>query len=232
MNASSPAAVLPFSEPDSHGKARAILGEQNFHGVMAAQQCFGPFTPEELERHVPLVLCDALGNPFTRSDEETLAVCEECKGTHILVACHSLSLVGIHAVCKDRMANDRSAPWFGEELEQSRWSSQPTKGSWLLIRKNVVPDSGSKSQADQQEHLTRAFPKERLTLPAEHVYAAIVHRKETGEKLCRGYWVRFPVQTAGGDWVRAFWVGERLYVGDLDDGAGGNVASGSARAAS
>ncbi|MDD5040856.1 MAG: hypothetical protein PHX87_01755 [Candidatus Peribacteraceae bacterium] len=223
--------VLPFTEPEAHQKARAILGA-NFHGILAAQKCFGPYAPEDLERHIPLRLCDASGNPFTHSDEETLAVCEECKDTHILVAMQSLSLPNIHARCKSRMANDQNAPWFGERPQREQWSSQVIRGTWLLFRKDVVPDSWNKAQAAQQQHLALHYTKERLVFPAEYAYGALLHQQETGEKLCRGYWVRFPVQTADGHWVSAHWDGEQLNVNRLSDGASVCIASCAARAAS
>jgi len=221
-------AFLPFTEPESHQKARAIMGEKNFHGLFAAQKCFGPYTAQELEQHMPLRLCDVNGNPFTNSDEETLAICEECKGTHILVALQSLSLPGIHAKCKERMANDKNVPWFGEQRQRG-WASQVIKGTWLLIRKEVVPKSWSKSQTAQKEYVKLTLPKERLTLPAEHSYVALLHQQETGEQLCRGYWVRFPVQVASGDWVSAGWHGEHLVVSGLDDEAIDSIASGTVR---
>jgi hypothetical protein len=223
--------VLPFEEPDSHKHARDIMGENRFHGILAAQKCFGPYTEQDLELHMPLRLCDVNGNPFTNSDEETLAVCRECKDTHIVVALKSLSLLDIHARCKSRMANDQNAPWFGEQ-RQHGWASQVIQGTWLLTRKEVVPDSWSKSQQAQLEHVQLTLPKERLTLPVEHTYAALLHQQETGEKLCPGYWIRFPVQAAGGGWVGADGGGGQLSVDYLDGSAGGDVASGSARVAS
>lgn len=222
--------VLPFEEPDAHKRARDIMGVPNFHGVSAAEKCFGTFTAEEREQHIPLRLCDVNGNQFTSSDQETLEVCEECKNTHILVALKSLSLLGIHACCKGRMANDQNAPWFGEQRQRDRWSSQVIKGTWLLVRKDVVSDSWNKSQQTQQEHVQRTLPKERLALPAEYSYAAFLHQQETAQKLCKDYWVRFPVQAADGHWVFAYWNGEQLDVSYLRGGAGGDVASCTVRA--
>ena len=84
-----------------------------------------------------------------------------------------------------------------------------------------------------QRHIEQNHPKDRLILPGEFAYSALLHRRETGGLLCRCYWIRFPVQTAGRtSWICAYWRGEQLDVYFLDDSARDFVASGSVRAAS
>ncbi|MFH0770154.1 MAG: hypothetical protein V1926_02135 [Candidatus Peregrinibacteria bacterium] len=219
-----------FEEPQSHLRAREILGEGNFHGILAAQKGFGPYTVEELARRMPLRLYDQEGNPFTSSDEETLAVCGECKDTHILVATRALSLVGIHDRCKSRMANDQDAPWFIQEDQKRAFASRAIAAPWLLVRKTVVPDSWGKSQRVQEQHIRDTLPKERFILPEAYVYSALLHLQETGEKLCPGYVVRFPVQAADGHWVCACWYGEQLYVRSWNGEAYDAIASCTVRA--
>lgn len=149
--------------------AARIMG-RNFHGLEVAERHFVPFTAEERAARTEI--------PFS---EETLRASAQ---NFILLATHPLSLPAIHEKHKECFWNDPDALWFGKPQEREKWSDQPITIPWLLVRKDVVPDSWSK-----------------------------------------GYWVRFPVQTADGDWVGAYWDGGQLGVNDLYGGAGGAVGS-------
>ncbi|TSC58528.1 MAG: hypothetical protein Greene041619_538 [Candidatus Peregrinibacteria bacterium Greene0416_19] len=209
------APVLPFEEPESHRKAREILGAQNFHGVAAVQQHFGVYTETELAARREI--------PFT---EETL---RECALEFVLLATHPLDLSGVHAAHPERFNDDPDDPWFARKEEREKWSSQTITAPWLLVRKKPLPDSWNKRIDAQKTHIER-FPKERLIEPCENAYTGIVHYAESGEKLCDGYVIRFAVQAAGGRWVGVCWVGGRLFLGYWSDGAYDVVASGSVRA--
>jgi hypothetical protein len=195
--------------------ARAILGPDNVHGPDQAQQHFGPFTADQLAARELI--------PYA---EATL---RECAGTHILLATHPLSLPDVHARHPERFLNDPDDPWFATQRQRQVWSAQPIIDPWLLVRMDVVPGSWSKSIDAQKQHVASTLPRERLILPGEYAYAATLHYLVTGKKLCPGYWVRFPVQTAEGCWVGAGWDGGRLYVGGWYGGPDGDVAVCAAR---
>ncbi len=208
-----PTILIPFDEPDCHREAREIMGD-NFHGIAAVQRHFGAYTEQELGARRDI--------PFS---EQTL---RECAKEFILLPTHPLDLPGIHRAHPERFNDDPDAPWFGEQKQREKWSSQTIADPWLLVRKNVVPDSWNKRIDAQKKHIER-FPKERLVLPAEFAYAALVRYLETREKLCGEYIVRFAVQTAEGNWVNVNWNGDQLNFNNWNDNANDNIASGSVR---
>jgi hypothetical protein len=183
--------------------ARAILGPDNVHGPDQAATHFGPFTAEQLAER------DVL--PYA---EATL---RECAGTHVLLATHPLDLPSIHAGHPTLFWNDPDAPWFADQRQQYEWSAQVITAPWLLVRMDVVPGSWSKSIDAQKQHVASTLPRERLILPGEYAYTATLHYLVTWQKLCKGYWVRFPVQAAEGHWVSAGWLGGQLFVPYWDD---------------
>ena len=143
----------------------------------------------------------------------------------LLLPTHALSLPAVHQKHPECFSNDPDAPWFGEPPERAKWSDKPITPPWLLIRKETLPDSWGKDIAAQKEHVG-GFPGERLVLPAEFAYAAVLHGLATGgEKLCAGYWIRFAVQAADGRWVNAVWVGGQLHVFYSYGGAGGRMGA-------
>lgn len=79
--------VPVFQDPDGHRAARDIMGEKNFHGIAAAQRRFGSYSEAAFERRQKIRLFDEKANTFL-SEEDTLAVLEQHKTTHILVATH------------------------------------------------------------------------------------------------------------------------------------------------
>lgn len=205
------AAPIAFEEPESHRKAREILGP-DFHSVEAAQRHFMPYSMEELAARMAIPFAEEILRP--------------CAGEFVLLPTHPLDLPAIHAAHPERFTADPDNPWFGGR-QRKAWSQKITV-PWLLIRKKVVPDSWSKVVIAQQEHLKQAFPNERFQLPAEYCYAAILHYLETRERLGGDYHVRFAVQSPGGSWVTVLWDGGRLHIDDWYDYADDSVASASA----
>jgi hypothetical protein len=208
-----PEILLPFEEPESHRMAKEILGK-DFLGVEAAQRRFGAYTQEQLTARREI--------PFS---EQAL---RECAGEFALLATHQLDLPGVHGAHPERFKDDPDSPWFSQADQQEKWSSQKIADPWLLVRKNVLPQSSGKNIDAQKKHIEK-FPRERHLIPAEFGYAGILLFLETGQKLCKEYVVRFLIQTPGGDWVHAEWFGDQLGFNDWDGRAHGRVASGSAR---
>ncbi len=218
----------PFEEPDSHRKAREILGS-DFHGVAIVEKHFGVLTDDERKQYVPLCLRDHKTGQFL-SEEQTLIVLEQCKGTHVLCAMHRTELPSVHARKKERFTLDPDNPWIGTQEQRVKWSGELARDPWVLARKAVVPESTSKNVDQQKAHLEQRFPKERSLLPVEYAQIAVVHFLETKEKLGGDLVVRFWVQTAGGCWVRADWVGDRLRFYYWNANAASDIGSLSARA--
>jgi hypothetical protein len=217
-------------EPDGHKQARSILGP-DFHGLDAAAKHFGPDTADQLDERRELRLYDEKAQRFL-SEADTLQVLERSEGELALAATHSLSLPGVYRRQQNRFFNYPDDPWFGRP-EQQPWSDQPIAVPWLLFRKDVVPDSESKSITAQREHLANRYPHERLLLPAEFCYCAVLRLLETGQKLCGDYVVRCFVQTVSGHWVSASWRSDRRRGNRLDvcywgDGASDGIGSCSA----
>ena len=215
-----PAVIQTFEDPEIHNAARKIMGE-NFHGIAAAQRRFGAYSEAALEQRKKICLFDEKKKGFL-SAEDTLVVLNKHKATHVLVATHEIDLVSFHGSHKDRFSND-AKPWFSKQPEK-KWSSVAIAVPWLFVRKEVIDQSWNKDIDAQKAHVPA---NERLILPAEFCYCALLHYLETGKKLCSGYWVRFPVQDADGYWVLAYWSGDQLGVLIFDGKAFDNIASGS-----
>ncbi|MBI3816899.1 hypothetical protein HY285_05150 [Candidatus Peregrinibacteria bacterium] len=205
---------LPFEEPESHQKAREILG-RDFISVEAAQRHIRPYTADELEARKVI--------PYS---EEVL---RECAGEFALLPTHPLDLPGFQACHPERFVEDPNNPWVGQKQQRKLWSSRVTTVPWLLIRKNPVPDSCSQSQANQEGHLRTKFSKERFVLPCEYADAGLKMFLETRQKLCEGFRIRFAVQTAEGYWVSVGWNGDRLSFYSWRADARENIGSPSAR---
>ena len=193
-------------------RAKALLGIEHVHGVVEVMKHMGGiFDVAELQ---------AICQQFPSKE-----ILEACKDTHVLCVVDGKcsSVVDIHALYKERFNNNQNAPWFSRDAEQP-WSSAPIAFPFLLLRKDIVAHSWNKTIEQQQANVIQACPGERLCLPQEFVYAAILHQLETNGHLCQSRWIRFPVQTAEGYWVHAYWHGGRLCVydwgGQADDGLG------------
>lgn len=183
-----------------HALARRML-RHDFHGLGAAEAYFGPWKPGEREARVPLCLRDHRTGALL-SEEETLRILAECKGSHVMLATRDLTLLDLWARHPAVFLPRSDQPWFSHPSERN-WAGHAILDPWLLIRKSVLPDSVGLTCTEQQA-LIRELPKERELHPAEFCYAARVHLKETGEALCKGYNLRFPsVRTAAGDCVGA-----------------------------
>lgn len=216
-----------FVEPASHAEARKILGK-DFHGLDAAIRRFGDMSDDGIAERCTLRLRNHRTGAFC-SEEQTLRILEECKGTHFLVATHETveTLPSLH-VHRPEYFWGYEDPWFGM-YQGEYWAIARITEPWLLIRKDVVPGSTGIPAEEQPKQLQRDFPKERMLLPSEFGYGAILHCLETNEWMCGQYIVRFHAQTAEGHWVRVKWHGDRLFFSHWHGRAYGGIASGSVR---
>ncbi len=203
--------VTPFQEPASHRLAREILGK-DFLGVAAAQNTFGAYTEAQLVARMEI--------PFPED------VLRACAGEFALLCTHEMDLPGIHAAHAARFKDDPDAPWFSQRDQREKWSSEKIALPWMLVRKKLLPNSTGKNIDAQKKHVM-TFSREHLLLPCEHAYAALRLLLETGQKLCEGFSVRFPVLNAKGDWVDVRWNGGQLYfshwIGNADISIGSSV---------
>ncbi len=184
-----------FVEPDAHRRVRRILGD-DFHGVDAMERHFGMLSEGARESYMSICLRDHRTMEFL-TEERTLEIVEECKGTHVLFAV-SLQhcLCDIHAMRRDRFICDEDDPWFGEAKQRQRWSSMRSRDPWILVRKDVVTDSVERNIEGQKKYVAEHFPHERFLLPVEFSQVAIIRFLETGEKLACDSIIRFPVPTS------------------------------------
>ncbi len=221
-----PALHPDFEEPSSHIRARQILGK-DFHGISAVEKHLGAFTQSEREERKILRLRNHQTGEFL-SEEATLALLEACKGECVLCAMHECSLLGIHQQ-KKAFTADPNQPWFEEPSQVQAFAGAVNPDPWVLMRKAILPESTGKTIDAQKKHLGERFPQERCILPSEFAEIAIVHYRETGEKLGGNYVIRFFVQTAGGYWLSVDWYGDRLCFSVWYDSAYDDIGSLSAR---
>jgi hypothetical protein len=201
--------------------ARSILGK-DFHSFDGAMRHFGAMSDGAFLERLPLRLRNQRMGKFL-SEEQTVAILKECQGTHVLMPTHpsAATIRDVYRCHQSHFWNGQNS-WFTQNRES--WATAPSTDPWLLVRKEIVPGSTGIPADQQPNQLERDFPGERLLLPGEFAYAALLHFLETKERLCVSHAVRFHAQVSGGDWVGADWNGGRLNVdrwfSDADEGAG------------
>jgi len=140
--------------------ARAIFGK-SFLG------------PDEVATH--------FGVKWTAKDRKTLktipfneAALEECRDTHLLVAGYPMNLMQVHEVNTELMyfGND---PWYGKHPFSTE---EQVALRWYLLRKDIVPDSTSKSWVEQTAMLAKT---EETPRACELGYAMLLYRLAHGE---------------------------------------------------
>lgn len=158
----------------SQERAREIMGS-NFHGPDQVAEHFRVrFTEDELGRLAEV--------PFSED------VLESCKDTHILVAGYPLSILEVKKRAKPHFWNQ---DWYiGEPF------AKKTKPElrWYLVRKTAVPNSFSKTWAEQQELLETSFVPQACVM----VYSIVLHFLATGERLFERTYVRCQDVDSGG----------------------------------
>jgi hypothetical protein len=168
-----------IEEPEAHGIARRIMGE-NFLGLPEVAQVFGL---------VSQALQDVLATiPF---DEETLWICRK---THVPVADIGLSIIDVRECVKRGAFYSNEDAWFNTYEFAKR-----TEGvAWRLIRKTPVPNSVEKNLGDQ-----KALIGEQDDVPTARqvVYAIILTFVTTGERLFERIHVRTISLDSDGDRV-------------------------------
>jgi hypothetical protein len=145
-------------------RARELMGK-NFFGVEEAMAVWrAGSTPSAQE------LASLVKTPFS---EEELA---RSKDTHILVADMGLSIVEMKAIVKDKGRLFFDQDWYHTQ----EFAKETAKITWHLVRKTPIPNSISKSWAEQQALISPAeeMPNARLM-----VLAVISHFLATGERL-------------------------------------------------
>jgi hypothetical protein len=148
-------------------QAEAIMGP-SFHGV------------EALERHFDVRLsaneaAQLAAVPFSR---EALT---QARRTHLLVACAQVSLLDLRAKAADAFYFKRV--WYSQE----EFARRRPRARWRLIRKEPVPESMSRTWAEQQ---ARLGSDEFTPGVCEMALAIVLHYLQTGEQLLRAAYVR------------------------------------------
>lgn len=181
----------------SQKTARAILGP-NYIGVEKSIEHL-KVTPSKADLKVLEEV------PFSEAELEA------CKETHILVAVLPLSVMGLWERTK-HLFYAKDDPWYRTQA----FAKDKGQAGWHLVRKDIVPNSTSKTWQEQQALLGKddETPTARIL-----IYAVILTFLATGVKLLPNIYAR--VSDVGSDGYRVlvgFFFDDGLYVNDHWDG--------------
>lgn len=170
----------------SQKTARAILGP-NYIGVDKSIE-YLKVTPSKADLKVLEEV------PF--SD----AVLEACKDTHVLVAVLPMSVMGLWERTK-HLFYAKDDAWYRNQA----FAKDKGQAGWHLVRKDIVPNTTSKTWQEQQALLGKddETPTARVL-----IYTVILTFLATGLKLLPNIYARVSDVASDGD---------RVYVGDFDD---------------
>lgn len=172
----------------SQKTARAIMG-QNYLGVDQSIQHLKA-SPSKADLRT---LEDV---PFAEN------VLEACKDTHVLVAVLPMSVMGLWERTKQtkHLFYSKDDPWYKSQA----FAKEKGQAGWHLVRKDIVPNSTSKTWQEQQSLLGKddENPTARVL-----VYTVILTFLATGVKLLPNIYAR--VSDVDSD-------GNRVYVGYFD----------------
>lgn len=193
----------------SQKTVRAIMGK-NYLGVDQSIQHL-KVTPSKADLKVLEEV------PFSE------AVLEACKDTHVLVAVLPMSVMGLWEKTK-HLFHSKDDPWYRKES----FAKDKGQAGWHLVRKDIVPNSTSKTWQEQQSLLGKddETPTARVL-----IYTVILTFLATGVKLLPNIYARVSDLDSGGSrvYVGRF-VGYGLCVsGSWDDFRCGSIGVSSAR---
>lgn len=171
----------------SQKTARAIMG-QNYIGVDKSIEHL-KVTPSKADLKVLEEV------PFSE------AVLEACKDTHVLVAVLPMSVMSLWEKTK-HLFYSKDDPWYRKE----GFAKEKGQAGWHLVRKDIVPNSTSKTWQEQQSLLGKddETPTARVL-----IYTVILTFLATGVKLLPNIYARVSNLVS---------VGIRVRVGDFGDG--------------
>lgn len=118
------------------------------------------------------------------------AVLEACKDTHILVAVLPMSVMGLWERTK-HLFYSKDDPWYRKES----FAKDKGQAGWHLVRKDIVPNSMSKTWQEQQSLLGKddETPTARVL-----IYTVILTFLVTGVKLLPNIYARVSDLGSGG----------------------------------
>jgi len=175
-----------YEATTSQKLAREIMG-RNMVGIEEGVQCFG-LTPTDEQLKT---LSDV---PFSED------VLRAHKDTHVLVANLGLSIVDIRSKVAGKGKIFYGQDWY----DNQKFAKKAGQVGWLLIRKDQVPNSTSKTWNEQQALLGK---DEYTPTAQEMIYAMVGYFLATGERLFEHIYVRCSDLTS---------VGIRVYLGCFD----------------
>lgn len=176
--ATEPVPVLPTS----HKRAKDILGK-NFISIDEVKKYLGTtFSGKDVEKLAEI--------PWS---EETL---ESVKDTHILLPGHPLSILEIREKAPKKTFYSYGDAWYNN---QSFATKEKVELRWYLIRKDIQPNSTSKTY---QEQLALLSKQEENPKAVEMVYAMTLFWLARKEKLFTERWAR--CADLGSDGSRVF----------------------------
>ncbi len=219
-------AVPNVPDSDSHARCRELFGA-DFFGMSEVVSSYGyGFSAKESEERKSVRILGHDGATLLSEERswEAIRRCrDEAPGQFVLCAGVPHSVCDVHAKHADVFYPDlRKNPWFGE-TEQHEWSKRVMRDSWLVLAKDVIPDSWDMSSVDQEQWLPTKHPCRRFALPEHIAYGSVLCAKATQGRMrlyCGERWGRTLQRTARGFLVDVGFRPEGLDVGHWDGGAG------------
>ncbi len=141
-------ADTPVPDTNCQSRARAIMGK-NFLGLEEVRRGFGFALDPEQFTEIPF-------------GEETL---QACKDTHVLVAGSALSVNEVRKIASDDFYD---TDWYKREPFAN---DKKVTVRWYLLRKEPVPESRSKTFAQQ----TALLKEEEVPFACEVTYMVILY---------------------------------------------------------
>jgi hypothetical protein len=139
--------------------------------------------PEEVEKHLRVEYSEKELESLSAVpwSEETL---ESLKDTHILLPGHPLSILEIREKAPKKTFYSYGDAWYNDQPFAMK---EKVELRWYLIRKDIQPNSTSKTYQEQLATLSRDEENPRAV---EMVYAMTLYWLARKEKLFTDYWAR------------------------------------------
>lgn len=150
--------------------------------------------------HDPAQWASQCGFRLTKAHKATFAevpfsaeLLKLCKDTHILVPILKLSIMQLHGKFNG-LFYQKDDPWYRTEA----FANKQAEVGWILLRREVVPGSTSRSWTDQQALVPEG---EQVPSATELVQAVICHAVLTEERLLPSLYARTSSVDSGGSRV-------------------------------
>jgi len=209
--------VVTNQLPEGHELAHLILGDDYI-------------TPEEVATAYGVSYSDEQLEHFADTLPDTQTILWLRTNGYMLIAGPpptELNLLQVREL-ENKLFYSKTEGWYAEEDQKFAQDDKVKAGEWLVIRKEAVPNSFSKTWNEQRGLITEV---EHVPNAPEVSYAVTAYFKVRGIYLLRGKYVRTSSVSAGGGRVSVghFDEGGLVVYGYYDDNRDGDVGVASAR---